>query len=242
MTGMDSTYAARYADLHARHWWWRSREEYVMREVRKLAGGRRLRILDVGCGDGLAWNALGPIGDVEGIEPDAGLLPSDSPHRARIEISPFPGRPRRERYDLILMLDVLEHIEDDKRALAAAFDLLVPGGHLVMTVPALMLLWSEFDVVNRHHRRYRPGPLGDLLRQAGFEVLVDRYYFFWPVLPALGRKVFFHAKNVDDSNFVNVPPGPVNRLLHVASAVEHRITRALPAPFGTSIIAVARRA
>jgi SAM-dependent methyltransferase len=241
MTGMDAGYAARYADLHARHWWWRSREEYVIRQVRKLAGGRRLRILDIGCGDGLAWNALAPFGDVEGIEPDAGLLRSDSPHRDRIEISPFPGRPRTQRYDLLLMLDVLEHIEDDKAALAAAWDLLLPGGHLVLTVPALMLLWSEFDVLNRHHRRYRPGPLAELLRGAGFEVLVDRYYFFWSALPLLGRKLLFRAKDADDSKFINVPPAPVNRLLHIASAIDHHVTSKLPAPFGSSIIAVARK-
>jgi SAM-dependent methyltransferase len=241
VSAMDATYAARYGDLHARHWWWRSREEYVVRKVRALAAGRRLQILDIGCGNGLAWKALAPFGDIEGIEPDAGLLPPDSPHRARIEISTFPGRPRSQKYDLILMLDVLEHIEDDKAALAAAWDLLAPGGHLLLTVPALMLLWSEFDALNRHHRRYRKGPLAAQLAGAGFEVLSNRYYFFWSALPLLGRRLLFRAKNAENTSFINVPPAPVNRLLHLASTVDHHITSRLPAPFGSSLIAVARK-
>ena len=244
MSSMQASYAVRYGELHARHWWWRSREEYVMRKVADVAaqaGGRRLRILDIGCGDGLAWKALAPFGEVEGIEPDPNLLREGSPNLPRIEISTFPGRPRTEKYDLVLMLDVLEHIEDDRRALAAAFDLLAPGGHLVLTVPALMALWSEFDVLNRHHRRYRQGALGSLLSEAGFSVVSNRYYFFWSVAPLLARRLLFKASNADDSKFLNVPPAPVNKLLHAASALEHRLTSKIPAPFGSSLIAVARR-
>jgi predicted TPR repeat methyltransferase len=239
---MEPTYAQRYEALYTRHWWWRAREDYVLRWVRKIAHGRRLRMLDIGCGNGVIWKRLLEHGDVEGIEPDGQLIPADSPWRPKIEIAAFPGRPRIERYDLILMLDVLEHIEDDRAALKVAVELLAPGGHLVLTVPALMLLWSEFDVVNRHFRRYRRGAIRDLLAHAGLDVISARYYYFWPVLPLLVRRAFFRASSHQKSTFLEVPPKPVNAALTALSNFDHWATSIVPVPFGGSIIAVARKA
>jgi predicted TPR repeat methyltransferase len=239
---MDPTYAERYEDLYTRHWWWRARERYVLRWVKRIAEGRRLRMLDIGCGNGVIWKRLSEHGDVEGIEPDAALIPPDSPWRSKIELSPFPGRPRAERYDLLLMLDVLEHIEDDRSALGRAVELLAPGGHLVLTVPALMLLWSEFDVVNRHFRRYRKSAIRDLLSGAGLSVASVRYYYFWPVLPLLARRALFRANAHAKSTFLKVPSRPVNAALEALSNVDHWATSFLPVPFGGSIIAVAKKA
>ena len=241
MAPMEADYAASYGDLYARHWWFRAREDHVLRQIARIDPGRPMRILDIGCGDGLMWPKLKRFGDVEGIEPDASLIPANSPNRPSIEVAPFPGRPRQQRYDLIVMLDVLEHIQDDRGALARVVDLLAPGGHYVMTVPALMLLWSEFDAVNGHFRRYRVPPLRQLLQQSGLDVLNVNYYYFWPVLPLLGRRALFRSQDVNSSQFVKVPPRPLNRLLHITSALEHRVTSALGAPFGSSIIAVARK-
>lgn len=238
---MEPNYAEKYRELYTRHWWWRAREAYVLRWIRRLGRGRRLRILDVGCGDGLLWPKLTGLGDVEGIEPDQSLVPADSPWRGRIEMGPFPGRPRSTRYDLLLMLDVLEHIEDDRGALASVAELLDPGGHALVTVPAHMFLWSEFDVVNHHHRRYRRGDLAALLAGAGLDPVSVRYYYFWPVLPLLFRRLLFRASATPKSRFVAIPPAPINALLTAVSNVDHHITSVIPFPFGGSIIAVARK-
>lgn len=238
---MEPGYAQHYADLYSRHWWWRAREGYVLRWVRRIARGRRLRILDVGCGDGFLWKKLDALGDVEGIEPDGALIAPTSPYRGRIEVSPFPGRSRERPYDLILMLDVLEHIEDDRAALRKVHELLAPGGHLVLTVPAHMWLWSEFDAVNHHHRRYARRPLARLVAEAGLSVVSARYYYFWPVLPLVARRVLFRAKSAMQSKFVRVPPVPVNAALEAVSTLDHWITSVVPMPCGGSIIAVARR-
>jgi SAM-dependent methyltransferase len=241
MAPMEPSYADRYSDLYHRHWWWRSRERYVMRWVGRIAQGRRLKMLDIGCGDGFLWGRLAEHGDVEGIEPDPHLVPPESSRRARIEFSTFPGRTRTERYDVIFMLDVVEHIEDDRGALRAAYDLLAPGGHLIVTVPALMLLWSEFDVVNRHFRRYRRGALAKLMREVGLDVVSARYYYFWPVLPLLLRRALFRAQNHGQSKFLEVPPRPVNAALETLSNFDHWATRIVPVPFGGSIIAVGKK-
>jgi SAM-dependent methyltransferase len=238
---MEPNYAERYRELYTRHWWWRARESYVLRWIHRIAAGRRIRILDVGCGDGLLWPKLADIGDVEGIEPDASLVPPDSAARPKIEIAPFPGRPRESRYDLLLMLDVLEHIDDDRGALDAVAAVLAPGGHALITVPAHMWLWSEFDAINHHKRRYRARDLRVLLARAGLTPVSVRYYYLWPVLPLLLRRAFFRASATPRSSFVAIPPQPINALLEGVSKVDHLLTSVVPFPFGGSIIAVARK-
>jgi len=244
---MDSAYGRMYRDLYERHWWWRAREVEVLRWVRRLlppgsTQGQPAKILDIGCGDGLTWPQLAEFGRVEGIEPDARLVDPASPRRAHIEIASFPaGRPRDTSYDLVLMLDVLEHIEKDRSALERVASLLSEMGHLILTVPALPWLWSEFDVLNGHQRRYRRGDLRRLLLAAGLEVTHLRYYFVWTVLPLLARRLLFRSDAAGESRFLRVPPAPINRLLEVLSVAEHRLTERLPMPLGSSLFAVARK-
>ena len=69
---MDARYAQAYPDLYRRHWWWRVREEILIRRIAALRDGQKgARILDVGCGAGLFFDALERFGEVEGIESDA---------------------------------------------------------------------------------------------------------------------------------------------------------------------------
>ncbi len=237
---LDESYGREYAALYRAHWWWRARESHVARWVRSLASGRRLRALDIGCGDGLAWPALEGSCDLSGIEPDARLVPADSPHRSRIQVGPFPGVRPEGSFDLVLMLDVLEHIEDDIAAMAEVRRLLVPGGHVLLTVPALPALWSHHDVINGHYRRYVRTSLRAALAGGGLEVLRMRYCSVWTVGPLLIRRLAFRGGS-DDGAFTAPPPPAVNAALSVASRWERRLTDLVTAPFGSSLIALARR-
>ena len=162
---MDAEYGQRYRDLYARHWWWRAREAALLDTLKAIAPvGSRHWILDVGCGDGLFFDRLHEMGEVEGIEPDASLVDPQGAHRHRIHIQPFDDRFRPSaNYSLILMLDVLEHLEDPVAALRHAASLLTETGRLVITVPAFRILWTNHDVINHHPRRATPnrrsGPL-----------------------------------------------------------------------------------
>ena len=73
----------------------------------------------------------------------------------------------RGAYDLIAVLDVVEHIEDDVAALSAMADCLAPGGKILITVPAHPWMWSAHDTVNHHHRRYSKRALDAAIRRAG---------------------------------------------------------------------------
>ena len=234
---MDPQYAQRYRDLATRHWWWRARNDVVRREVSRLLGGRRgLSTLDIGCGDGVLFPFLSQFGDVQGIEPDPSVVSEQSPWRSRIEIRPFdesfaPGR----QFDLILMLDVLEHLEDPQRALRQVRGLLADRGHLFLTVPAFEALWTHHDDLNRHFRRYTKPGLIDVANSAGLRVLESWYAFQWLFLAKLverGRERLFGPSPPEV-----VPAESINEALYKVCAVEQRAAGRIM-PFGSSLIAV----
>lgn len=246
---MDAGYAAHYRDLHARHWWWRAREAVVARalERRSPEGGFR-RALDVGCGDGLHFPLLLKHADeVEGIEPDATLLGVDPAtgtvqrEGGTIHVRPFdPDFAPDRRYDLIVILDVLEHLDDATAALAHAFDLMEPGGTLVVTVPAYLHLWTTHDRLNHHVTRYTTARLEAPLKAAGFRVVHVRHFFRWVHGAKLVQRAV-EALRTPEPAPPRVPPAPINRAFLALSRMEETLTRALPLPVGSSILAVARR-
>ena len=239
---MDPSYAGHYADLWHRHWWWRAREALVRSTLDKHLDCEAPHILDVGCGDGLFWPYLDTLGEVEGIEPDASLVAADSPFRQRIELCGFlDGRERPARYDLVLMLDVLEHIEDETAALSRVSEMLVSGGRYILTVPALMSLWSHHDVINGHYRRYRRPQLVHALEEAGFVVERCHYFFWWSVIPLLARRMLFRKDSPNDSAFVSIPPKLVNSALCGWSRIENRVAQSIGMPWGSSLLAVGTR-
>jgi 2-polyprenyl-3-methyl-5-hydroxy-6-metoxy-1,4-benzoquinol methylase len=235
---VDKEYGAVYRDLHERHWWWRAREGAVLSRIERLrlSGAS---ILDVGCGDGLWFERLARFGSVEGVEPD-GELVSESARRERtIYLQPFdehfqPGK----RYDLILFLDVLEHLDAPRAALAHAATLLAPRGVVLVTVPAFQWLWTAHDEINRHRRRYRRGEVVELLAGAGFEVEEARYLFFWTVAGKLVERTL--ERLGFGSGVARVPAAVVNRALLALTRLDLTIGLRLALPAGTSVLARGR--
>lgn len=213
-----------------------------MREVATcLLGVRRdASILDIGCGDGVLFPFFSQFGVVEGIEPDSGVVSEDSPWRARIQIRPFdkafsPGR----RYDLIVMLDVLEHLEDPLRALGQVHDLLEDDGRLLLTVPAFQLLWTQHDELNRHFRRYTKRALRTVAQGAGLQVLESWYAFQWLFFAKLVERA--RERVAGPSPPEEVPAERLNEALYRMCAVEQRLV-GRRMPFGSSLLAVMARA
>ena len=240
---MQHDYGTEYARLYGEHWWWRARESILVDALRALALPRALEILDVGCGDGVFFPRLEEFGRVRGIEVDEGLLRGDGPYRDRISTLPL-GDPMYAaedwRFDLITALDVIEHIADDRTAVSAMAGMLRPGGVLLLTVPAFGVLWDHHDEINHHHRRYTAGRLRSVLAGHGLEPIRVRYLFralFAPKLLVkllnLGRK----RKVVQHT----IPSGPVNALMERICVREERLFGRWPIPFGTSVLALARR-
>jgi SAM-dependent methyltransferase len=246
---MQPDYSKSYPDLWRRHWWWRVRQRLVLQVVEQClppttSDQAKPILLDIGCVGGLAFDELSRFGEVYGVEPDPHLVDSCPNWRERVELARFDRsyRPPR-KYDLILMLDVLEHIEDDRDALAHVWELLNPGGHLVLTVPALQSLWSVHDEVNLHYRRYDRAALRQRFAQQGFEIDAIRYFFTWPLGLMYLRRFLLGTKPRPDQDYsVRVPPAPVNGLFFGLSSIEQSLMRlGLRLPVGSSLLAVVRR-
>jgi SAM-dependent methyltransferase len=136
-------------------------------------------------------------------------------------------------FDSVILINVLEHIEDDDGTLTELGHLLRPGGRAVLWVPAFSLLYSDFDRRIGHHRRYRGPGLRTQLCQAGYEVRDIRYVnavgaVAWLVLARFLRRTPTHgtAVKVFDKYFV-----PVLK----------RLEQRWRPPFGQSVLAVAIR-
>lgn len=239
---MDPKYGEKYRELYMRHWWWRAREHAVLQTLREHQPPSGWgKILDVGCGDGLLFDHLLKFGDVEGVEPEAALVRSASPHRARIHVVPFDSRfAPAKQYSLVLMLDVLEHMPDPLAALAHAKSLLVPGGAVLATVPAFNLLWTNHDVINQHVTRYRKKTFRPLFEQTGLNILEERYLFHW-MFPAklLARAV--EKLSGSRPSVPSVPPAWINQTLIWISRLELKTLKSLAIPFGSSLLVFARK-
>lgn len=239
---MDPSYAAVYRELHEKHWWWRDRQHHVLTHLRRVCEGRaRGNILDIGCGDGLLLEELEEFGRPEGVEPDAAIVSAKNRERWTVHLCPFdrafdPGR----KFALIVMLDVLEHLDDPQGALDHVHRLLEPAGLLIATVPASRLLWTNHDELNLHRTRYRRVELQDEIRGAGLELVECRHFFHW--LAPIKLVIRLVEKLSGSKPRPPRLPHPVaNQLFHLLTRLEQATWGRLALPFGTSILAIAKR-
>jgi SAM-dependent methyltransferase len=237
---MNTEYAAAYPELYRRHWWWRVREEILLRRVRALlVGVSKPRILDVGCGAGLFFDALARFGHVEGIESDRAAIEGAGQWRSRItpgglNASFRPSAP----FDLILMLDVLEHVTDPEPLLRRASEVLTPAGRVLITVPAFKWLWTAHDELNHHVRRYTASELRTAIVDGGLVTRETSYLFQSLVIPKLATRCR-EALITPEPTVPTIPPAALNRLVQAWFRVEHSVAGWLP--FGGSLLAVAEK-
>jgi SAM-dependent methyltransferase len=244
-------------EVEDHHFWFRARNRVIGALAAQLAArlSPGYRLLEVGCGTGNVLHALTeacPGGTVIGMDlfedglrfararlPDALLVRGDALH------PPFA-----ERFEIVGMFDVLEHLDDDLGVLRALRRLITDRGALIMSVPAGRTLWSYFDEASRHVRRYEIDELSDKLTRAGFEVEFLSPYMgiLYPVL-WLGRRL------AGGRNRAAADPAKTRRLFDRELRVNPIAGAALGAmlalerpwlvrrrrlPFGSSLIAIAR--
>ena len=246
---MQGDYSEQYVHLWQNHWWWQSRHDLVLKAIRarrkrsksvQIEANKPWRILDIGCGGGVAFDDFSQFGEVYGIEPDEHLAHAIPKWEDRIEQRFFDADyAPEEPFDLVLMLDVLEHIEQDEDALLSLRKILRPDGFAIITVPALMSLWSAHDEVNHHFRRYTASNLKTLLTSTGFQVHRLHYFFSWSLPLLYFRKLIAKKK---DNYAVTVPPKVINGLFSSLSNFENMMRRLhVQFPLGSSLFAIVSR-
>lgn len=239
---MDRAVYERMEEIDGTHWWFVARRRIVGALIRKEFGGRRdLRILEVGCGTGSNIPMLREFGTVEAVEPDDQAR-AVAARRTGVSIQGgyLPAGVNLEdgAYDLIVLLDVLEHIPDDSGALGGLHAKLAPGGKLLVTVPAMPWLWSAHDEAHHHQRRYTGGALRQVLGNSGFSLRYQSHFnslLFPLVVAARAVGKLTRREGGDDA----MPSPLVNRLLKGIFGLERLWIGRLRLPVGVSLAAVA---
>jgi 2-polyprenyl-3-methyl-5-hydroxy-6-metoxy-1,4-benzoquinol methylase len=205
-----------------------------------MPSGTAKSILDIGCGDGLFFDRLQRFGEVEGIESSQDHLDPSGPHRSKITVAPFDaGFKSTKQYDLILMLDVLEHLSLPEEAIRHSLSLLKRNGLLLVTVPAFRLLWTKHDDLNQHRTRFTKTSFRRLAGCAGLEIVAMRYFFAW-LFPAKVLARIFEAVVNSKAETPKIPGDGVNDFLYRLSRAENEFSRHLNIPFGSSLLVVGR--
>lgn len=241
---MERKVFERMDELADHHWWFVARrrilDSVVRRTVRPPAGAR---ILELGAGTGHNLAMLSTHGALDAAELDP-LARAQASRRlgrpvteaALPDLSAFPD----ETYDLVALLDVLEHVGDDQATLAAIRTKLRPGGALLLTVPANRWMWSAHDAAHHHHRRYRRAELKALANAHGYRIELLSFFntLLFPLI-AVARLLGKLAgrEEADD----RMPAPSLNRLLAAFFGLERHFVGRAPLPFGVSLIAVLRR-
>ena len=257
-TGYNPEHFKALVEIEDRHFWFRARNRVLSAVVGDLASAlpRPYRVLEVGCGNGNTLRMLEAACSGSAL---VGMdLFAEGLHYARQRSSALLVRGRLEmvpfkvRFHLVGMFDVLEHMEDDGAALANVYKLLETRGVLIVTVPAHQRLWSRFDEESHHYRRYELAELDARLKAAGFAVEYLTL-FMAPLYPLarIGRKVSDMISNAKRylgwpvatalANEIRIRPGINELLTRTLSAEAGLIVRRRRLPFGTSVLAVARR-
>jgi SAM-dependent methyltransferase len=230
-----------------RHWWYRGRRSVLAAELDRIGLSRGRRALDAGCGSGRTLDALPGYAAVAGVDaaPAAVALARARGHAdvhvGRVEALPFGPA----SFDLVLCLDVLEHIPDDDAALRELLRVTQPGGHLVVTVPAYPALWSEHDVRNMHVRRYRRGALLGVARRAGWDPVSSTHFNALLLAPAAAVRLL--SRSVRGSTAargrsdLSLTPGWLDPVLTgILGAEAALLRRGARLPAGLSILAAFR--
>ncbi|HEV2748251.1 MAG TPA: class I SAM-dependent methyltransferase [Allosphingosinicella sp.] len=231
----------RMAQLDTQHWWYRARRQVLAELIRRrITLPYQARILEIGCGTGHNLGMLGRFGTVDAIEIDgAARAIASSRLGRRVSDAPLPGLPgiRDGHYDLIALLDVLEHVEDDVEALRSIACKLRPGGRILLTVPAFPWMWSAHDVVNHHHRRYTKRTLRRAIAGAGLKVELLSWFnsLLFPLAAAARLAGRLTGKQDSDDK---LPPKPVNALFEALFGLERHAIGRLAFPPGVSLVAI----
>ena len=254
IVNMDSFDASAFEflfEMERKHFWHVGRREIILdvieRNVPKL---QNIRMLEIGCGNGSVLAFL----KQNGIDIEGGDIFLEGLRFCRQRVDSVPlyqldvlALPFSQEFDMIGLFDVLEHIENDEKALAEINIALKKRGYLILTVPAYKFLWSRHDEASHHKRRYSKLELVTRLEQSGFAVEKVSYYMFFlfPLLAVI-RLIGNYGKRRSAVKMGSTPlelktVPVVNEVFLGLLRLERFLLRYFNLPFGTSLMFLARK-
>lgn len=244
---MDDALYEEMFRLEQQFWWFVAKHEIITHLIHRYLqcpAERTPVICDVGCGTGALLEGLSHEYEVLGIDSSDlarqfcrqrgltvhhGILPDE------ISLSP-------DCCDVIVMSDVLEHLDQDRETVVRLVPALRPGGLLICTVPAHMWMWTKRDEFHHHRRRYRYKQYAQLFEQPLLKPVVISYYnaFLFPVQAAV--RLLDRWRRLDDAKpDITLPAKPINSVLKRIFAFERHLLCRVNLPIGASLISVHRK-
>jgi SAM-dependent methyltransferase len=240
-----------------KHAWFAGRTRAILKyldaELGPVPPGQIRKVLDIGGGAGNMAHHLAQFGQVFGVDFNARPLPVAQQRGLTVLQGSGDGLPfADDTFDLVALLDTVEHIPDELGVFEECARVLKPGGKLIVTVPAFMWLWSYNDEINDHQRRYTAPELQQKIELCGLRVNRISYnnFFLFPAIagirvlrpynPGLQSPHLSQADEVYQVDMEPIPE-PVNSVLHAVGWLEAEILARTTLPFGVSVICLAEK-
>jgi SAM-dependent methyltransferase len=231
--------------VETQHWWFVARRKIISSVIKRLKLGINSKIMDAGCGNGDNLGLLSSYGEIVAIERDNNaLVRAQARHVGRVVKGELPDNipmDINKENDLIVMLDVLEHLDEDEKSLSVLKGWVKSNGALLITVPAYQFLWTNHDELHHHKRRYTVRSLKKVIENNGWKVKYISYFnsFLFPLalVDRLKDKILPPSKT---SN-LKIPHKYINILFEKIFGLESKIVGKFSFPFGLSIIVVATK-
>jgi SAM-dependent methyltransferase len=225
------------------HWWFRSKAAFVATAIARTDRGSQEQgwLVDAGGGSGAVTAMVGwPTDRAMVIEGNRSLV-STAHHELGLgalqgSVHALPLADGSA--DVVSLLDVIEHLQDPRVALAEARRVLRPGGRLIINVPAHAWLWSKADVALGHHRRYTRRMLQAQVREARFEPELTTHVFSWLVPPVWVVRRLARPSGAELG--LDRRSLPIDVASLVLTAIERTAIGRITVPMGTSVLCVAR--
>ena len=250
---MEQDYYEEMLKTQNSNWWFIGRRNIIHSQIEKLNLKDNSEILEAGCGTGGNLELLAEFGNVSAFEMNeyalvaskkiSGKLMSKINNSIELASGYCPDNiPFKEKkFDLICMLDVIEHIEEDDVTLLNLKSKLNNNGYILLTVPAYNWLWSKHDEINHHKRRYSKNSIKKLIQDKDMKLVKISYFnsFLFPIAAIvrfLNLEMNVKKKEVKNNrSIINIT---INWVLSKIFSFERYLLKIFNFPFGLSIIVI----
>tara|TARA_B100001059_G_scaffold132979_1_gene133072 strand:- start:263 stop:1009 length:747 start_codon:yes stop_codon:yes gene_type:complete len=245
---MDQKFYQEYYKLEREGWWFKARLSILENYCQAIITNPYMKILNVGAATGATSEMLSKYGKVTSLEYDEFcckfLKEKTGIEAINASLTELPFE--NNSYDMICAFDVIEHIENDNKAVEEIYRVLKPKGKYFITVPAFQSLWSNHDVVNHHFRRYKKKQLNKLIESTNLKIDHSTYFNFWLFIPiSITRFILNNIPRKKDSNLsgsdneILQSSNIINRILYRIFHSEKFLLRInIKFPFGISILTI----
>ena len=242
---MDKTLYELESHVKQSHWWFVGRRRLFSRLIHSLKLDSASSILDVGCSTGTNLRMLTNSGFLNVIGFDRNPLTLNyvaAEDCTSLVIGDVCDLPFDDKsFSLILATDIIEHVDDDKRAVEEMFRVLKTGGFMLISVPTFPSLWGPQDNLSHHKRRYRLAELLSLFNRDESEILSNFYFNFLLFIPILIVRKFLNLMQINFRSENEINTVFVNKLLTKIFYLDVDLAPFLHIPFGVSALVLLRK-